>query len=158
MRIVAQEAPGRAVAGGVFYRLKAEILAYRIFPPSLIRGELQRSPIQQGDPVGIRFVALRGLHLFFVAEATQVFEEEQAGWWAAGFYYQTLQGHPECGEERFAVEKNMETGEIRVSLSSYSRPGLWYTSLATPILRRLQRYASIAALDHLASKSATVST
>lgn len=146
------------VAGGIFYKLKAEILAYQIFPPSLIRGELQRSPIQQGDLVGIRFVALWGLHLFFVAEATQVFEEEQAGLWAAGFYYQTLQGHPECGEERFAVEKNMETGEIQVSLSSYSRPGLWYTALVRPLLRRLQHYAGIAALNYLASKIATVST
>jgi len=69
--------------------------------------------------------------------------------WRAGFTYQTLEGHPELGEETFSVEKDEASGRVSVALRSWSRPGAWLISLVYPYARRCQLRAGRAALDHL---------
>ena len=56
-----------------------------------------------------------------------------------GFAYGTLPGHPETGEERFAVERDPATGEVTVIVTAFSNPALWRTKLAGPLGRLLQR-------------------
>ncbi|MER6478613.1 DUF1990 family protein [Streptomyces filamentosus] len=60
-------------------------------------------------------------------------EEEHRG----GFGYGTLTGHPECGEESFLVELEPD-GTVRFTVTAFSRPAVWYTRLAGPVVPRLQ--------------------
>lgn len=55
-----------------------------------------------------------------------------------GFAYGTLAGHPERGEERFEVMLRGD-GAVEARIRAFSRPGRWFTRLAGPVGRRLQR-------------------
>ncbi|MET9295624.1 DUF1990 domain-containing protein [Streptomyces sp. NPDC003077] len=55
-----------------------------------------------------------------------------------GFAYGTLPGHPECGEESFVVTLRAD-GSVWVTVTAFSRPGLWYTRLAGPVGPAFQR-------------------
>ncbi|MFD3546571.1 DUF1990 family protein [Streptomyces sp. NPDC058655] len=58
-----------------------------------------------------------------------------------GFAYGTLDGHPECGEESFLVERDAED-RVWFTVTAFSRPNRWYTRLAGPVVPFLQlRYA-----------------
>lgn len=61
-----------------------------------------------------------------------VSEEDRAGW-----AYGTLPGHPECGEEAFLVTLG-EDGEVWLTVSAFSRPGVWWVRAGGPLLRSLQ--------------------
>ncbi|NKR91381.1 DUF1990 family protein [Rhodococcus hoagii] len=54
-----------------------------------------------------------------------------------GFAYGTLPGHPESGEERFCVERDAG-GEVRATITVFSRPGRWFTRLGDPVARVVQ--------------------
>ncbi|MCB5180713.1 DUF1990 family protein [Streptomyces antimicrobicus] len=59
----------------------------------------------------------------------------------AGFAYGTLTGHPESGEESFLVELAAD-GTVWFEVTAFSRPAVWYTRLAGPVVPFLQlRYA-----------------
>jgi uncharacterized protein (UPF0548 family) len=55
-----------------------------------------------------------------------------------GFAYGTVAGHPECGEESFVVEQD-DDGAVRFTITSFSRPGTWWSRLGAPVTRRVQR-------------------
>jgi uncharacterized protein (UPF0548 family) len=55
-----------------------------------------------------------------------------------GFAYGTLTGNPISGEESFVVERT-GTGEVWFTLRQFSRPGRWYSRVASPALRVAQR-------------------
>ncbi|MGF6880764.1 uncharacterized protein (UPF0548 family) [Nocardia sp. GAS34] len=57
-----------------------------------------------------------------------------------GFAYGTLPGHPEIGEELFAVEYEATTDAVYGLVAAFSRPGAWYARLGGPVTRLLQRY------------------
>jgi len=151
-RDLAPESPGEP--GARFRRVHAAIRAYTIFPPSLVEGVIRR-PIEPGDTVGIHYRGFPLVRLFFAARVVEVFDGPRGdGWWRAGFRYRTLVGHPELGEETFAVEKELATGRVRVALRSWSRPGTCLARTFGPVVRRAQVHASHAALDHLAAIAA----
>jgi uncharacterized protein (UPF0548 family) len=54
------------------------------------------------------------------------------------FTIRTLNGHEECGEERFTLEW-LPSGEVRFTIRSYSRPASVAGWLALPYVRHLQR-------------------
>lgn len=143
-RVVGFEAPGPPLPDGAFRAVADAILRYDIFQPWLVRGVLRRTPLQVGDTVGIYVFPL-----FFAARVAAVFDGQVGEQWRSGFTYQTIVGHPEHGEETFAVEKDLECGRVTVSLDSWSAPGLWLTRLFLPATRWLQRFASHGALVHL---------
>jgi uncharacterized protein (UPF0548 family) len=147
-RAVGHEPPGEPIASGPHRRVAAAILRYSIFPPGLVQPLLRR-PIELGDTVGLHYLGFRPVRLVFAARVIAVFDEPRAGWWCTGFTYRTLQGHPELGEETFTVEKQLATGQVRVALRSWSRPGIWLARVLAPIVRRVQVHASRRALDHL---------
>jgi uncharacterized protein (UPF0548 family) len=148
-RAVAQEAPGRPEPDGPFEQLARAVRGYRVFPAWMLERVCRREPVEVGDTVGGCYHLLPGIDLMFAARVTAVFDDKIGTTWRAGFTYQTLEGHPELGEESFSVEKDDATGRISVALRSWSRPGAWLTRIVYPYARRCQRRAGQAALDHL---------
>ena len=148
-RIIAVEPPGPPIPGGPFERARRAIMAYDIFPPNLATGVVRLAPVRLGDTVGMRYRLLPGLRLFFASRVTAVTDIAEPPLFQAGFTYQTLQEHPELGEEAFGVEKVAHSGEVRVYLKAWSRPGHWLARLFSPLARHLQLQAGRAALDHL---------
>ncbi len=57
-----------------------------------------------------------------------------------GFAYGTLSGHPEIGEELFAVEYDPADDSVHGIVAAFSRPGAWYARLGGPVTRLLQHY------------------
>jgi uncharacterized protein (UPF0548 family) len=153
-RDVAVEASGPPVVDGPHRRCEAAILRYDIFPTALIEPVIRRAPVEVGDCVGAHYRGFVAVRIFFASRVVERFDGELDGWWRSGFTYRTLARHPELGEETFAVEKEVTTGRVRVALRSWSRPGMWVTRLAAPLLRRVQVGASRGALDHLAAIAA----
>ena len=54
-----------------------------------------------------------------------------------GFAYGTLPGHPESGEERFAVLWR-EDDVVEIRIRAFSRPATWWARLGGPVARRVQ--------------------
>ena len=69
-----------------------------------------------------------------------------------GFAYGTLAGHPERGEERFEVALR-DDGAVEARIRAFSRPGRWFTYVAGPVGRRLQRSTTTRYLDALTQPS-----
>ena len=57
-----------------------------------------------------------------------------------GFGYGTLPGHPESGEERFAIRRDPNTSAVFAEVSAFSRPGTWLTKAGGPLVPVLQRF------------------
>ncbi|MFC4374802.1 DUF1990 family protein [Nocardia halotolerans] len=57
-----------------------------------------------------------------------------------GFAYGTLPGHPEIGEELFAVEFDPTDDTVYGLVTAFSRPGAWYVRLGGPVVRLIQRW------------------
>lgn len=148
-RVIGSESPGPPEASGLHRRAAAAILGYDIFPPSVGRGVITRNPVEVGDTVGLRYRIGLGLEMFFASRVIARFDEQREQTWQTGFSYRTLAGHPELGEETFSVEKNVSSGEVRVALRSWSRPGILLSKLTAPFARRTQVRSSRAALGHL---------
>ncbi len=56
-----------------------------------------------------------------------------------GFAYGTLPGHPESGEELFAVRHDPVTGEVHAEVVAFSRHGTWWSRLGSPLTSLAQR-------------------
>lgn len=56
-----------------------------------------------------------------------------------GFAYGTLSEHGECGEERFSVELQRQTGEVWYDLFAFSKPNHLLAKLGYPLSRSLQK-------------------
>lgn len=142
-RIVAVERPGPPLANGPFQRLADAIRTYDIFPPRLGRAVLRR-PVQVGDVVGLRYYLVPGVHLFFASRVYEVIEEPLR----SGFSYETLEGHPEAGQETFSVTKDPDTGAIIGELRAWSHLAPPWPRWLYPLTRPMQYGAGRAALDH----------
>lgn len=68
-----------------------------------------------------------------------------------GFTYGTLPGHPECGEERFIVERDPATGMVTATITAFSKPGGWRTRVIGPVGRIVQARMTQRYLDALAA-------
>src|SRR6476469_2029306 len=56
-----------------------------------------------------------------------------------GFAYGTLPGHPESGEELFAVRYDPATDEVHAEVVAFSRHGRWWSRLGAPVTSLAQR-------------------
>lgn len=56
-----------------------------------------------------------------------------------GFAYGTLPGHPESGEELFAVRYDPATGEVYAEVIAFSRHATWWSKLGSPVTALMQR-------------------
>jgi uncharacterized protein (UPF0548 family) len=59
-----------------------------------------------------------------------------------GFAYGTLPGHPETGEELFAVRYDPADEAVYAEVTAFSRHGTWWSQLAGPITSLAQRVIS----------------
>ena len=55
----------------------------------------------------------------------------------AGWAYGTLEGHPECGEEAFVVDRTGD-GTVWLTVAAFSRPAKWYARAGGAATRGLQ--------------------
>jgi uncharacterized protein (UPF0548 family) len=120
-----------------------------VFPRRILVPVLEREPIQLGDTVGGIAPFALGIRIFFASRVIAAFTGERDGVHRTGFTYRTLSGHPELGEETFAVEKDLASGVVRVRLSSWSQPGNWFARLFAARTRRVQVRANKRALERL---------
>lgn len=68
---------------------------------------------------------------------------------ARGFAYGTLPGHPECGEERFVVNRHAD-GRLEFTVSAFSRPATRLAKLGgplNPVVQSIFTNRYLAALD-----------
>ena len=56
-----------------------------------------------------------------------------------GFAYGTLPGHPETGEELFAVRYDPASDEVYAEVVAFSRHGTWWSKLGSPVTSLAQR-------------------
>jgi uncharacterized protein (UPF0548 family) len=56
-----------------------------------------------------------------------------------GFAYGTLPGHPESGEERFAVRRDPNTSAVFAEVTAFSRPATWWSKAGGPFVAMAQR-------------------
>jgi uncharacterized protein (UPF0548 family) len=59
-----------------------------------------------------------------------------------GFAYGTLPGHPETGEELFAVRYDPASGAVHAEVAAFSRHATWWSRLAGPVTSLAQRVIS----------------
>lgn len=148
------EPPGPPLAHGPFRAAAAAALGYRSFPAHMLMGLRPVQPVVPGEVVPVRYRLLPFVHLVFAARVVEVFDDvfndARDGVHRAGFTYRTLAGHPECGVETFAIEKDLATGAVRAVIAAESRPGNWLTWALRPLCRRLQLAAGRAAVRNLA--------
>jgi uncharacterized protein (UPF0548 family) len=74
------------------------------------------------------------LHVSAPCRVVRVTDEPDA----AGFAYGTLPGHPEQGEEAFTV-RLARNCDVTLDIVAFSRPARWYSRLAIPAARLVQR-------------------
>ncbi|MCV7434190.1 DUF1990 domain-containing protein [Mycolicibacterium bacteremicum] len=56
-----------------------------------------------------------------------------------GFAYGTLPGHPETGEELFAVRYDPADGSVHAEVTAFARHATWWSKLGGPVTRLAQR-------------------
>lgn len=56
-----------------------------------------------------------------------------------GFAYGTLPGHPETGEELFAVRYDPADGAVYAEVTAFARHATWWSKLGGPLTRLAQR-------------------
>jgi uncharacterized protein (UPF0548 family) len=151
---LATEPSGPPQDGGPFERLERSVLAYRVFGHDIGRSVLERTPVQRGDTIGLVYRFVGVLRLFFASRVVEVFVREPVeDGWRSGFVYQTLEGHPELGEEIFEIRKSA-SGVITFRIEAWSRPNLWYVKLFTPWARSIQKAAARSAVHNLSQVAA----
>jgi uncharacterized protein (UPF0548 family) len=57
----------------------------------------------------------------------------------SGFAYGTLPGHPESGEELFAVRYDPATEAVHAEVVAFSRHATWWSKLGSPVTSLAQR-------------------
>lgn len=82
-------------------------------------------------------VALVGVG-FLQAPCRVVYVIDEPG--VRGFAYGTLPGHPETGEERFAVRYDPLTAAVFAEVSAFSRPATWWSKAGGPVVTLGQRF------------------
>lgn len=138
---------GRVIGRGreAFARACDDLLAGEAQRRAGVRIRLSQVPLTTGTLVDMR---IRLGPLVFRAPCRVVWTERTAD--RCGFAYGTLPGHPERGEERFALALT-PTGEVTFTITAFSLPGRWYTRLGGPVARRFQAHMTRRYLDALAA-------
>lgn len=115
-----------------FERAAADLLAGRAQSGAGATVRLSDVPLREGSRV---LMVLRIGPLRFRIPCLVVWAERTPT--SCGFAYGTLPGHPERGEERFALHL-ADSGEVVFSIVAFSTPARWFTRLGGPIARLVQ--------------------
>ena len=131
------------LGGGVFERAKRGIREWRAHTGAGVEVFPSGAPIDPDTNVvlGIRFGRLHAIaacRIVYVCDEANRF----------GFAYGTLPEHPERGEESFIIEQDA-AGEVRFTITAFSRPASAITRLARPFARVIQQRATHQYLEAL---------
>lgn len=119
----------------LFERAGADILEYRMQKGVGIFHEASTPTAEEGTQLSVR-LGLGPLGVTAPCRVVYVLDEPDR----RGFAYGTLPGHPEIGEELFAVEYDPTDDSAYGLVSAFSKHGIWYARLGGPATRALQRY------------------
>ncbi|MFE3190202.1 DUF1990 family protein [Nocardia sp. NPDC059240] len=119
----------------LFEQAGKQILAYRIQHGTGIFEYASTETIEAGTELTVR-LGLGPIGVSAPCRVVYVLDEPDR----RGFAYGTLPGHPEIGEELFAVEYDPTDDSVHGLIAAFSRPGAWYTRLGGPIVRLIQRW------------------
>ncbi|MEV4235047.1 MULTISPECIES: DUF1990 domain-containing protein [unclassified Nocardia] len=131
---------GRAL----FERAGAEILAYRMQKGTGIFREADTPTAEPGTGLTVR-LGIGPVGITAPCRVVYVLDEPDR----RGFAYGTLPGHPEIGEELFAVEYDTTDAAVYGVVTAFSRPGAWYVRLGGPVVRAIQRIIAGKYIDTL---------
>jgi uncharacterized protein (UPF0548 family) len=121
----------------VFTKAGAALRRWDQFRLGWVEAWPPETPIRPGEVVAI--VARRvGLWWLNACRIVSVVDEEGPVS-RYGFTYGTLPGHVEAGEERFLVEWDQASGEVRYDILAFSRPQQLLMWLGYPYMRRVQK-------------------
>lgn len=123
-----------------------DLFMWRLHERSGLRVQASESPLLQ-DTVVLMRLGLGPVSLSIPCRVVEVINEPTR----RGFAYGTLDGHPECGEERFVLERSTE-GTITLTITAFSRPASRLARLGGPLSRRAQQGMTsryLRALDRL---------
>ena len=121
----------------LFDRARDSLLAWRHFEIPWLEFHGGSAPVRTGQVVA---TLVSGAGFWFLNPCRVVYTEltpDEGD--IAAFAYGTLSGHAECGEERFQVSFNRNTGEVDYKISAFSRPAILLAKLGYPFARKLQR-------------------
>lgn len=110
-----------------FARATDDLLAWRMHQRAGLR-VVASSPAVATDVVVLLALGWRLASVRFPCRVVYVVDEPDA----RGFAYGTLPGHPECGEERFVVNRHTD-GRLEFTISAFSRPATRLAKLAGPL-------------------------
>jgi uncharacterized protein (UPF0548 family) len=96
------------------------------------------TPIAAGRTVAV-LVRAMGAWWLNASRIVYVIDEADATTARFGFAYGTLPGHAETGEERFLVEHDLASDEVRYSILAFSRPRHPLARVGYPLVRRMQK-------------------
>ncbi|WP_410869878.1 DUF1990 family protein [Nocardia sp. A7] len=119
----------------LFDRAAAHILDYGIQKGV---GTFRGADTETAQPGTELTVVLRLGPLTFTAPCRVVYVLDEPD--RRGFAYGTLPGHPEVGEELFAVEYDPTDDTVYGLITAFSKPGVWYVRLGGPVVRLIQRW------------------
>lgn len=118
-----------------FEEAGTQIRAYRIQRGTRIFVRASTPTAEPGTDLTVR-LGLGPLGITAPCRVVYVLDEPNR----RGFAYGTLPGHPEIGEELFAVEYDPADESVYGVIAAFSRPGAWYTRLGGPVVRLIQRW------------------
>lgn len=139
---IAREAPGVPVEGGAFSLAWEAIARFEHSDPRIVAVHFRRGAEL---PERLLLLELRALGLRFLCPAriAAVQTGGDADFTHRSFTLETLRGHIERGKERFLLEKDHRTGEIRFLIEAAWLPGdlpNWWSRLGFELVgRRYQR-------------------
>ena len=121
---------------GAFLAAADALRSWKHFPAGWVELHPPAAPVREGSTV-----AVLARHLGFWSlnpcRVVHVFEA-QGKTSRFGFSYGTLEGHAECGEERFVVEMDATDEAVTYEVRAVSRPRALLAWLGYPFSRRLQ--------------------
>lgn len=121
----------------VFLRAKAALGRWDQFRLGWVEAWPSQATIEAG---GIVAVVAHELGLWWLNACRIAYVLDEPGPVGRyGFAYGTLPDHAGTGEERFLVEWDRASGEVRYDILAFSRPHQFLTRLGYPYLRRVQK-------------------
>ncbi|MFE7801164.1 DUF1990 domain-containing protein [Nocardia sp. NPDC057440] len=134
----------------LFEHAGAEILAYRMQKGTGIFRQATTPTAQPGTRLTVR-LGFGPLAITAPCRVVYVLDESDR----RGFAYGTLPGHPEIGEELFAVEYDPADDTVYGLVTAFSRNAAWYARIGGPVVRLVQRFIAGKYIGALPTKAPT---
>jgi uncharacterized protein (UPF0548 family) len=119
-----------------YARAVAALRAWKMFPPEIVQLCWPEAAIEPGVVVAGLYRG-PGVWALLPCRIAYVIEDATPDLPRFGFGYGTVEGHWECGEERFLVEQ-LPAGDVYYDLFAFSRPAHPLARIGYPFTRREQ--------------------